>query len=114
MMKSLKGDHYILEPPILISDYISYVIQKRISILPFADFFKSDPMLVPIPKSSLMRPETLWVPQRLANALVRNGLGKGLNECLKRIIPLRKSATSLAWDRPKAFEHYNSKLCYSS
>jgi hypothetical protein len=76
--------------------------------LPFADFFKSDPMSVPIPKSSLMRPETLWVPERLAKALVRNGLGKGLNECLERAIPLRKSATSLAWDRPKAFEHYNS------
>jgi predicted amidophosphoribosyltransferase len=36
------------------------------------------------------------------------GLGKAIEECLKRAIPLRKSATSLAANRPKAFEHYAS------
>jgi hypothetical protein len=55
-----------------------------------------------------MRPGTLWVPQRLANALIQNGFGKTIEECLKRVIPLPKSATSLAKDRPKAVEHFDS------
>ena len=51
---------------------------------------------------------TLWVPQRIATALVRRGLGSRVAECLKRVTPLRRSATSLAADRPKAEEHYGS------
>lgn len=112
-MRSLKGDLYILNPPILMSDYISNLVKKRFSTLPFSNFFTSGPILVPIPKSSLMRPETLWVPQRLANALIQNEFGKAMNECLKRVTPLRKSATSFAWDRPKAAEHYDSFEAYA-
>jgi hypothetical protein len=55
-----------------------------------------------------MKPETLWVPKRPANALVQKGFGKAVQECLKRVKPLPKSATSLARDRPKALDFYNS------
>lgn len=44
----------------------------------------------------------------MANALVQNGLGIAVTECLKRVLPLRKSATSSARNRPKADEHYAS------
>ena len=44
----------------------------------------------------------------MANAFVQNGLGIAVEECLKRVFPLRKSATSSAGDRPKADEHYAS------
>lgn len=49
----------------------------------------------------------LWVPRRITSALANNGLGKN-EECLYRDIPLPKSSTSLASNRPKAFQHYDS------
>jgi hypothetical protein len=42
------------------------------------------------------------------DALIRNGLGKTTEECLKRINPLPKAATSLARNRPTAAQHYHS------
>jgi predicted amidophosphoribosyltransferase len=47
-------------------------------------------------------------PTTSCKALVSRGLGKGVEECLNRMTPLRKSAKSLAADRPKAHEHYAS------
>lgn len=105
---ALKDDQVVSNPPILMSDFVGNVIRDNITNLPFAHFFETNPILVPIPRSSLMQSGTLWVPQRLAKALVRRGLGKDVEECLKRTTPLRKSATSLASDRPKTFEHCNS------
>lgn len=76
--------------------------------MPFVEFFKANPSLVPVPKSALMLPGTLWVPDRLAKALYNNGLGKGVAQCLWRKSPLPKSATSLPHLRPKAAHHYSS------
>src|SRR5215207_1769569 len=107
-LQHLKNDLPSSNPPILMSRRISSIIKERMAILPFAAFFNINPTLVPIPNSSLMQPGTLWVPQRLANALVQNGLGIAVEECLKRVQPLHKAATSLAWNRPKAAQHYAS------
>jgi hypothetical protein len=106
--------HYLKEdlrlpppnPPILMSESISKEVKERITTLPFAHFFRGNPILVPIPKSSLMKPGTLWVPQRLANALVRNELGIAVEESLIRVVPLPKAATSSI--RPTVAEHYSS------
>jgi hypothetical protein len=108
MRTCLKNDYSLPNSSILTSNHISDYIKKNITKLPFAHFLTIKPILVPIPKSSLMQPDTLWVPQRLANALIRNGFGKTVVEYLERVDPLRKSATSLASNRPKAREHYNS------
>lgn len=108
VMKKLKNDEYLESNPILMSDYIAEAIKRDLEKLPFADCFKANPILIPTPNSSLTRSGTLWVPQRLANALVRKGLGKSVEECLSRIKPLRKAATSSAENRPKAAEHYDS------
>jgi hypothetical protein len=107
-MKALKDDEFVSDPPTLMSDFVGAAIKANIANFPSAHLFQTNPILVPVPRSSLMRPGTLWVPQRLAKALVRRGLGKGVEECLKRVTPLQKSATSLAADRPKALEHYDS------
>lgn len=110
VMRALKNDEYLelKQNQILMSDYIADRLKKDIEKLPFADYFKANPILVPTPNSSLNRSGTLWVPQRLANALVRKGLGSKVVECLSRVTPLPRSATSLAVDRPKAIEHYDS------
>ena len=81
-------------------------IKNNLEKLPFANFFKVNPVLVPTPNSSLTKADTLWVPQRLATALVNNGLGKKVSSCLQREKPLRTFHTNA--DRPKAHEHYNS------
>ena len=107
-MRRLKNDEPSSNPPALMSDQISKNIKERMTRLPFAHFFKTNPILVPIPNSSLMDSGTLWVPRRVANALIRHGLGKMVVECLQRVQPLLKSATSLAKDRPKAAQHYES------
>jgi hypothetical protein len=107
-MQNLKNDLASSNPPIVMSRRISNVLKERMETLPFAHFFKVNPILVPVPNSTLMRPDALWVPRRLANALVLDGLGLAVAECLKRVLPLRKSATSSAGDRPKAYQHYAS------
>ena len=73
-----------------------------------ADLFKVNPILVPTPKSSLIRPGDLWVPQRLATALVNRGLGKEAIPCLSRVIPVTKSAGADPADRPPAEVHRDS------
>lgn len=108
VMLHLKFDRPILNPPIFMSELISSIIREKIAELSFADFFDKNPILVPVPNSSLMKAGTLWVPQRIANAVVQNGFGKAVFECLERIHRLPKSATSKASDRPKAIDHYNS------
>lgn len=108
LMRNLKEDQFVSNPKILMTDFISEIIKKYIKTLPFTYFLKTNPILVPIPNSSLMNSGTLWVPKRLANALVRNGFGRAVEECLKRVKPLPKAATSSAVNRPKAVQHYDS------
>ena len=105
-MRKLKNDTPTEER--LTSQRISEIIRENITTLPFSNFFTTNTILVPIPNSSFMQPGTLWVPQRLANALVKQELGKEVIECLNRVISLRKAATSLAENRPKAVQHYES------
>lgn len=108
VMRVLKGDEYVRDPPTLMSDVVADMMRSRITRLPFARLFAANQILVPTPNSSLTRPGTLWVPQRLANPLKRKGLGQSVVECLKRAKPLRKAATSAAADRPTAREQYES------
>ncbi len=109
-MSALKNDEYLDfgDDQILMSDYIADGIKNNIRNLPFADYFNTNPILVPTPNSSLNKLDTLWVPQHLATALVKKGLGGKVVECLNRATPLQKSATSSAENRPKAVEHYDS------
>jgi len=105
---NLKTDAVREKEQITMSEYIARGIKKNLEKLPFADFFKVNPVLVPTPSSSLTKANTLWVPQRLAIALVNNGLGKKVSSCLQRTTPLGQSHKKLNADRPKPHEHYNS------
>lgn len=120
-MLALKNDKFVGTPPILISQYVAQTIQRyRTALalprttLPFDSFFQPDTILVPTPRSSPMRPGTLWVPQRIATALVGMGLGKEVVPCLVRIKPVTKAHLSAAEDRPTAAEHYESMVIQSS
>lgn len=90
------------------SEHIIRQMAKKVDRLPFYDFFRNKPVLVPMPSSSLKKYDSLWVPRRVSLALVRNGLGSGVIECLKRIRAVPKSSRSLPEKRPKATDHYDS------
>lgn len=107
---ALKTDEYLpIEPkPILMTDYISDIIKDNLTQLPFAGFITNKTILVPTPKSSLIKPDSLWVPQRLTRALANRGLGRAVVECLNRVTAVQKAATSQASERPKATDHYAS------
>lgn len=109
-MSDLKNDRYITlnSKQILMSKYLAEGIRKHLDTLPFAEYFKGNAILIPTPKSSLSKSDTIWVPQRLANALVDEGLGRDVKPLLQREKSVAKSSTSLPENRPKAVDHYNS------
>ena len=105
---TLKEDEFLSKPQISISEFLVRELVKNMSSMPFLDFFQSKPTLVPTPSSSLTKPGTLWVPARIANAMVKNGLGSSVVGSLVRVKALPKSATSAPDDRPTAKDHYES------
>jgi len=78
------------------------------SVLDFSDFLGRDRGLVPIPRSSLQRSDTLWPARDIAMALHTHGKGHGVFPCLTRTHPVPKAAISTAKDRPKAADHLAS------
>jgi len=113
-MKYLKMDSNVLAPPIPMSELIAKTMAQRQSKLPFESFFKPETILVPCPSSSLMQPGSLWVPQRIALALIKVGLGGVCSPCLIRNTTVRKAATSPSNLRPTAYDHYDSMIVQSS
>jgi predicted amidophosphoribosyltransferase len=91
-----------------VSDWIANKIQEKITELPFGHFFRPNTILVPVPKSSLMQPDTLWVPERIAKAIVAAGIGKQVDACLIRTKPVAKAASCVSSERPTAKQHYDS------
>jgi predicted amidophosphoribosyltransferase len=107
-MLAVKSDSFVGDPPILMSNWIARTLSQNISELPFGSFFQQGTVLVPVPKSSLMRPNTLWVPSRIASAIFGVGLAERVSTCLSRIKAVPKAATSHPKERPKPADHYKS------
>jgi len=113
-MKFLKTDSNVQTPPIPMSDLIAKTMAQVRGKLPFESFFNPETIFVPCPSSSLMQPGTLWVPQRIALALIKFGLGGVCSPCIIRNKPVRKAATSPPHLRPTAYEHYESMIVQGS
>jgi hypothetical protein len=108
---ALKSDSFVIDAQdqqILMSQWIAQTVHQFREALPFTSFFQDNTILVPTPKSSLMQPNTLWVPNRIANALVSRKLGKEVVSCLFRSIPVPKSSRSAPQQRPKPFQHFQT------
>lgn len=107
-MRNLKQDN-VLSSGILTSEYVAQAMKKGIKKYPFADFFNSDTVLVPIPRSSLPVPGMLWVPERITTALVNNGLGRSSEACLERVTAVtRSSGQRIGSRRASPSQHYES------
>lgn len=107
---NLKRDEFINieSKQLLMSDYLAGLIKKRLDTLPFASFFNENSVLIPVPSSSLLQPNSIWAPELLANALVKVGLGKDAKSCLQRVEAVAKSSKVSSENRPKVVDHYNS------
>jgi predicted amidophosphoribosyltransferase len=55
-----------------------------------------------------MKPDSLWVPDRIASALVEKGLGGEVVRCLVRETAVPKSAWSDASERPTPSRHFET------
>lgn len=108
IMRFVKNDSFVEDPPVLMSDWISSTMERRRSELPFDSFFRTNSVLVPLPRSSLLQPDSLWVPERIANALVKRRFGARVMTCLTRSRAVPKSATSQAGQRPTPTKHFES------
>ena len=104
----LKNNEMWSGTPLSTAEYIIWQMAKKVERLPLYDFFRNKPVLVPMPSSSLQRPGSLWVPRCISSALVRNGLGIRVVECLARVRAVQKSSRSLPEERPRATNHYNT------
>ncbi len=74
----------------------------------FAAFFGGDVLLIPVPGNAPRRAGSVPVAEQLATAFIRCGLGTAAWPGLKRVFPVRKSATAPAFERPTVGNHYRS------
>jgi len=72
------------------------------------ELFATRPVLVPAPRSSLVKPGTLWPPRLICDELVSHGLGTEVQELLQRIKAVPKAAVQSAAERPTASQHFDS------
>ena len=68
--------------------------------------FQGHPMLVPVPRSGLTKPNTVWPARRVCEELIREGLGEDVLPILVRQVAIPKSAGSA--DRPTLAVHVKS------
>jgi len=80
----------------------------RLGRTPLAPLFAGKPMLVPAPRSSLVKQGTLSPPRVICQELVARGLGSEVQEALRRIMAVPKAAFQQPADRPTAPQHYAS------
>jgi hypothetical protein len=64
--------------------------------------------LVPAPNSARLKPDSLWPPKLIADALCREGLGREVLPCLVRMKGVPKSAYCAPADRPTLADHLAS------
>jgi len=110
---ALKTDGFVSDPldedlQIPMSEWVTQTMSRLRSDLPFTSYFNGNAILVPTPSSSLMQRDSLWVPERIAIALVGRGFGLKVVSCLRRTRAVRKAAFSQAEERPRPSEHYET------
>lgn len=105
---NLKGDKNVGSPPQTTTRYLANILAQRITQTPLQELLGPDVTFVPVPKSALQLSGSLWVSQRIADALVEVGLGNGAFPILERRRAVPKAAFSAPEDRPKAIDHFDT------
>jgi hypothetical protein len=106
--RAIKEDRTRWEPPTRVIAHTAGRLEERFDTTGLRSILGPQVALVPAPKSGLLMVGALWPAHRICEELVLRGLGGRILPCLKRIEPVRKSATAAAADRPKAEEHFRT------
>lgn len=88
--------------------YAARVREQMVESPQLAGFLTTADLLVPVPGSAPADDQGRYVATRLAEALLRQGLGRDTWNGLKRIRAVRKSATASPRARPSVASHYES------
>ena len=102
IMRALKQNLYVRykEKSVSITEWLTdYIIganENNVS-LDFDKFFRPDTVLIPVPRSIIIKNDTLWVPKEIANNLSKKGLGIMI-PLLTRSIPVNISSKSVPND----------------
>ncbi|HEX3848418.1 MAG TPA: phosphoribosyltransferase [Steroidobacteraceae bacterium] len=83
------------------------VRQQSIDLERFAGYFDRGGILVPVP-GSIQRAGARWIAERIAHALIEEGLGDATWPVLRRVSAVRKSATAIGGTRSSVRVHYGS------
>lgn len=110
-MRYLKGDQYLPAFASTAARFIAARMRARLTETPFASWFGSATILVPIPRSAPAREHGLWIPHRVSQAFVVEGLANSVLTCLLRTRAVPKSSWTPAALRPKFGEHFESLSC---
>lgn len=71
----------------------------------YGDFFGPRVVMVPAPRSAPFKEGWLWPGERIAEAMVRAGLGSDVQRRFRRIAAVPKAATARAGERPTVAKH---------
>jgi predicted amidophosphoribosyltransferase len=88
--------------------YAVRVRQQATDYSGLTGFFDAADILIPVPRSVPGNRDGMSVTQHLAEALVREGLGRCAWSGLRRVRAVRKSATAAPGKRPTVGKHYDS------
>ncbi|MFY9717910.1 MAG: hypothetical protein WAK40_08300 [Thermoplasmata archaeon] len=108
-MLTLKDGRLTGAPPeSLPSQIAAHLRRSPATTVLFSPFLAATSVIVPVPKSSLQKEDSLWVPAQLAAALVHAGFGSRAASLLNRSEAIPKAATSDPGARPDALRHYRT------
>ncbi len=100
-----------LADPTSLAAFAAHVREQTARDERFARLFASPSVLVPVPGSCPSEGKqtgSTWAAEQLTFALHGVGLGQSIWTGVRRIIPVRKSATALNSDRPRVPQHFDS------
>ena len=83
-------------------------LRERIEGTGLQAFFAGQPILVPAPRSSLIKADSLYPAKVICDELRRQEFGSEVRVLLERTTAVRKAATAPAGERPTAQEHFDS------
>ncbi|MDJ1505215.1 phosphoribosyltransferase [Xanthocytophaga agilis] len=70
----------------------------------FSPFLNADTLLIPVPRSSLLQPDSVWPGLIISNLLVASGHGSQVSTCLQRTRAVPKSSGSYSAESRPSIE----------
>lgn len=109
LMRALKNGRVAGSPPTPLANIIAgFIVNNTATAEPVSSFLRPNAVLVPVPRSSLRKEGSLWVPDQLANSMVQAGLGGRAARLLVRTEAIPKAAISISSSRPTALNHFQT------